>query len=71
MDKILMSTERPRHFAHLLQLSKKYLLILYIFLHVLYMYIAPGQGQTTPCDQIFYFNINRLSIWSFAVSFVH
>ena len=34
----------------------------------LYMYIAPGQGQTTPWGQNFYFNINFLSLWSFAVS---
>ena len=52
---------------------KKYLwsLILYILLPVLYMYIAPGQGQTTPWGQNFYFNINVLSLWSFAVSFFH
>ena len=34
----------------------------------LYMYTAPGQGQTTPWGQNFYFNINLLSLWSFAVS---
>ena len=28
----------------------------------LYMYIAPGQGQTTPWGQNFYFNINLLSL---------
>ena len=35
VDKILMSTEKPCHFAHLLQVSKKYLwsLILYIIFH--------------------------------------
>ena len=32
---------------------------------LLYMYIAPGQGQN------FYFNLNLLSLWSFAVSFFH
>ena len=37
----------------------------------LYMYIAPGQGQTTPWGQNLYFNINLLSLWSFAVSFFH
>ena len=37
----------------------------------LYMYIAPGRGQTTPWGQNFYFNINLLSLWSFAVSFFH
>ena len=33
------------------------------------MYIAPGQGPTTPWGQNFYFNINLSSLWSFAVSF--
>ena len=37
----------------------------------LYMYIALGHGQTTPWCQYFYFNINLLSLWSFAVSFFH
>ena len=46
-------------------------LILYIFLPVFIHYIAPGQGQTTPWGQNFYFNINLLSLWSFAVSFFH
>ena len=50
-----MSTEKHCHFAHLLQVSKKYLwsLILYIIFHFLYMYIALGQGQTTPWVRIF------------------
>ena len=34
-----------------------------------HMYIAPGQGQTTPLGQLFFKNINLLSIWSFAASF--
>ena len=33
------------------------------FFMFLYMYIAPGQGQTTPCGQNFYININLLSLW--------
>ena len=37
----------------------------------LYMYIAPGQGTTTPWGQNFYININLLSLWSFAVSFFY
>ena len=37
----------------------------------LYMYIAPGQGQTTPWGQNFYININLLSLCSFAISFFH
>ena len=38
------------HFGHLLQVSKKSLLslILYIFFKLLCMYVAPGQGQTVP-----------------------
>ena len=32
------------------------------------MYIALGQGQTTPWGQNFYININLLSLCSFAVS---
>ena len=49
-DKILMTTERPFLFAHMLQVSKWSLrnLILYTFFMILYMYIAPGQGQKTP-----------------------
>ena len=64
---ILMSTEKPCHFAHLLQVSKKYLwsLILYIIFHVFI------HGQTTSWGQNFYININLLSLWSFAVSFFH
>ena len=51
-----MSTERPCHFAHLLQVSKWSLrnLILYTFLMILYMYIAPGQGQKTPLGTNFW-----------------
>ena len=53
-DKILMTTERPFLFAHLLQVSKWSLrnLILNTFLMILYMYIAPGQGQKTPWGQL-------------------
>ena len=72
-DKILMSTETSCHFSHLLQVSKKSLwsLILYIFFKILYMYIhvAPGQGLTTPRERNFYVNRNILSLWSFVASF--
>ena len=37
---------------------------------VIYMYIAPGQGQTTPWAQNIFFNINLLSICSFLASFL-
>ena len=47
VDKKFMTTERPFLFTHMLQVSKWSLwnLILYTFLMILYMYIAPGQGQ--------------------------
>ena len=34
----------------------------------LYMYIAPGQGLTTPWGRNFYVNRNILSLWSFVAS---
>ena len=72
-DKILMSTETSSHFSYLLQVSKKSLwsLILYIFFMILYMYIhvAPGQGLTTPRGRNFYVNRNILTLWSFVASF--
>ena len=73
-DKILMSTETFCHFSHLLQVSKKSLwsLILYIFFFmILYMYIhvAPGQGQSAPRGQSFNVNRNVLSFHSFDASF--
>ena len=36
---------------------------------ILYMHIAPGQGQTTPRGQNFVFNRNILSLRSFVTSF--
>ena len=68
-----MSTEKPCHFAHLLQVLKKISLksVLYIIFHVFIHVYSPGQGQTTPWGQNFYININLLSLWSFAVSFFH
>ena len=70
VDKILMSTEKPCHFAHLLQVSKQFLWSRFntYFFMVLYMYIAPGQGQTTPWGQNFYINIKLFSVWSFAIN---
>ena len=46
-DTVLMTTERPFLFAHMLQVSKWSLrnLILYTFLMILYMFIAPGKGR--------------------------
>ena len=53
-DKILMTTERPFLFAHMLQVSKWSLwnLILHIFLMILYMYIARGKGRKPLGDKI-------------------
>ena len=54
--KISMSTERPYHFDHLLQVLKKSLwtLILYTFFNVFFhVYLAPGQGQKMPWCQNF------------------
>ena len=50
---ILILTESPYHFAHLLHVSNKslWILILNKFLMFFKMYIAPGQGQTTVCGQ--------------------
>ena len=36
---------------------------------ILHMYIAPGQGLTTPLGRNFYANRNILSVWSFVSSF--
>ena len=58
-DKHFMTTERPFLFAHLLQVSKWSLrnLFLYTFLIILYMYIAPRQGQTNHWGHNF--DVNR------------
>ena len=70
-DKILMTTERPFLFAHMLQVSKWSLQnqILYAFLMILYMYITPGQGQKTPWGQTFNVNRKPLSLRPFVASF--
>ena len=46
-DKNFMTTERPFLFAHMLQVSRWSLrnLILYTFLMILYIYLAPSKGQ--------------------------
>ena len=63
-DKMLMSTESPYHFAHLLQVLKQslWIMILNTFLMILYMYIDPGQGQTTHWGQTFDVNRKPLSL---------
>ena len=49
-----ITTERPFLYAHMLQVSKWSLrnLILYTFLMILYMYIAPGQGRKLLGDKL-------------------
>ena len=62
----------PCHFIHLLQVSKKCLssLILYIFFFMIqYMYIAPGRGQTALRGQNFDVNRKALSLYPFIASF--
>ena len=70
-DKILMTTERPFLFAQMLQVLKWSLqnLILYPFLMILYLYIAPDQGQQTPWGQTFDVNRKPLSLRPFVASF--
>ena len=71
-DKILMSTETSCHFAHLLPIPKKISLksdFIQIFFMILYMYIVPGQGLTTPWGRNFNVNRNILSLRSFVASF--
>ena len=69
LEQMLMSTESPYHFAHLLQVSKSPRnLILYTFLMILYMYTAPGQGHTTPWGQTFDDNRKLLSLCPFVAS---
>ena len=50
-DKILMSTETSFHFAYLLPNKKNLFEVWFytiFFFMLLYMYIFPGQGLTTP-----------------------
>ena len=68
---MLMSTESPYHFAHLLQVLKQSLK--YDFKHILndfiHVYIAPGQGQTPSWEQNFDVNRNSLSLCPYVASF--
>ena len=59
------------HFGHLQQVSKNVFEVWFytIFFMILYMYIAPGQGLTTPWGRNFDVNRNILSLWSFVLSF--
>ena len=67
-----MSAGTSCHFGHLLQVLKKISLksdLCNFFFMILYMYIAPGQGQTAPRGQSFNINRNVLSFHSFDASF--
>ena len=67
-----MSTGTSCHFGHLLQVLKKISLksdFMLFFFMILYMYIAPGQGQTAPRGQSFIVNRNVLSFHSSDASF--
>ena len=70
--KILISTETSCHFGHLLQFFLKIFEIwfyAFFFFMILYMHIAPGQGQTAPRKQSLDFDRNVLSLHSFVASF--
>ena len=64
-----MTTERPFLFAYMLQVSKRSLRDFIHILMILYMYIAPGQGQKTPWGQTFDVNRKPLSLRLFIASF--
>ena len=75
-DKILMSTETSCHLDHLLQVKKKKKKkkknslydFIQLFFTILYMYIVPGQGLTTPWGQNFDVNRNLMSLESYVAS---
>ena len=62
---MLMSTESPYHFAHLLQVLKQSLHFFHVFPHV----YSPGQEQKNPWGQNFNVNRKALSFWSFVSNF--
>ena len=68
---MLMSTERPYHFTHLLQVSKKSLwsLILYSFSHDLIHVYSPGAGGIQPPGTSFDVNRHFWSLRSSVASF--
>ena len=54
-----------------LRLAKRFQMRRCFNIMEIYMYIAPGQGQTNPRGHNFSININFLSICLFPVSFTH
>ena len=71
LGQMLMSTESPYHFAHLLQVLKQSLwsLSLYTFFHVFPHVYSPGQGQTTQWGQNFDDNRKAFSLCPYIASF--
>ena len=69
--KILLSTGRPHHYGHLLQVYKESLqpLTLYTSFHDLINVYSRRSGADNPRGQNFYVNRNLLSLQSFATSF--
>ena len=69
--KILMSTGRPHHYGHLLQVYKESLqpLTLYTSFHDLINVYSHRSGADNPRGQNFDVNRNLLSLQSFATSF--
>ena len=62
-DKVLMSTEMPCHFIHLLQVQKMSSKSDFIhFFHDLIHIYSPGAGADSPRGQNFYFNRKVLSL---------
>ena len=58
VDKILMATEKPCHFAHLLQVSKN-VSLKFDFIHNFSCYIhiySPGTGADNPLGSEFLYN---------------
>ena len=70
-DKILMLTERPYHFTHLLQISKKSLwsLILYNCFHDLIHIYSPGAGGIQPLRDKVLMSTGTLSVRLSVTSF--
>ena len=70
-DKILMSTEKPCHFAHLLQVSKQYLwsVILYIIFMFFIQVYSPGAGAENPLGSEFLYKhkpfVTLVICWKF------
>ena len=70
-DIILMPTGTSCHFGHLLHVPKNLFEVWFYrnFFMILYMYIAPRQGQAAPKEQNFDVNRKVLSLHSFVASF--